>query len=198
MQIQESNPTFAGCFTEPVGQQVSCTHASVTPARRGLQGSNKGSCKPIPITLCKHASHNGLTLPKESQKTDLTRTLHDRISCLIKIESSINKSAVPPQPPLFPLTHTHLHLRPLASFTTAVLSETIQSRSHMAEEDSAGQDGMVRATVEPQMRFSFYLPKCACLLSARLNTTDPTLLSWKTRQRRREGKGKRKKSKGGG
>lgn len=115
---------------------------------------------PTPILVLQtrptSSMHNGLTHPKESQKTNLTRTLPERISCLIKNESNINKSAVPPQLPLFPVpTHTlnctHLHLRPLASFTTAVLSETIQSRSHMAEEDSAGQDGIVRATVEPQM-----------------------------------------------
>lgn len=58
----------------------------------------------------------------------------------------------------------------------------------MAEEDSAGQDGMVRATVEPQRRLiSQSVPACS-LLTGRLNTTDPTLVSWKTRQRRRRGR----------
>lgn len=156
--------------------------------QRSLQGSNTGSCKPVPLTQCKHASHNDLTLPKESQP--------ECISCLIKIESSINKSAVPPQPH----THTHLHLRPLASFTTAVLSETIQSRSHMAEEDSAGQDGMARATVETQLRLSFYFPECACQLSAHWPPqhyrSDTSELENKAAQE--EGKGKRNKSRGGG
>lgn len=207
------------CDTSPLSfpalHQNLCTvtHRLYAPGETTSQlGEHTGCRYKSPISLlhaCMREVYKDLTQDPANPSHVLSANTHptnslilesqpERISCLIKTESSINKSAVPPQPPLFPLTHTHLHLRPLASFTTAVLSETIQSRSHMAEEDSAGQDGMVRATVEPQMRFSFYLPKCAWLLSARLNTTDPTLLSWKTRQRRREGKGKRNKSRGGG
>lgn len=70
----------------------------------------------------------------------------------------------------------------------------------MAEEDTARQDGMVRATAGLQMRLSFYLPECACLLSSdwppKRYRFDTSELENKAAQE--EGKGKRNKSRGGG
>lgn len=97
-------------------------------------------------------------------------------------------------------TSTYLHLSPLASFTTAVLSETIQSKSHIAWDEKVEQDGAARASFFsfppalctvylffPSLTLSHTLPHCL-LASALLNTTEAENMKMKGRERwRREG-----------